>query len=150
MVIFSNHSLIYKTILGGLNMEHIFETETRKNSGVSSYNISFMRVCEQKKELFTEDEKEMKNILVDTSFDGDRRIISLIFDSCYDENYMHMKASINDAKEDRDIDYATRYNNYYFSLEFDSEKEISCGGDVHVSRNRCYVDEQNNSIVFYC
>ena len=122
----------------------------RKN--LNQFDISFMRVRSNKlnKEFGIENEKEMKDVIVDVSYEGQDRVVALMFMDCEDENYIHIKQSINEVKDDAATDYETKENSYIFHLEFDSSKEISCGGDVSVSKNRCYVDENNNSIVFVC
>lgn len=121
-----------------------------KGKGANQFDVTFMRVCSNKQtDLFLlEDDKEMKDVIVDVYYQDEKRIVTLLFQDCEDENYLHLKESILNAKEQDILDYESKYNSYIFHLEFDTEKEISCGGDVNASKSRCFVDEGNNSIVF--
>ena len=130
--------------------DYLTEENKAKKEEVHQFDISFMRVCtnKEKKDMIIEDEKEMSNVIVDVSFQDNERIITLFFWDCHDEGYLHLKRSIEQAKEDKPFDYAAKDNSYIFRLEFESAMEISCGGDICVTKKKCYVDEDNNAIVF--
>ena len=133
-------------------MFQYYSTEENKvkKELLNQFDISFMRVCtnKTKKDMIIEDEKEMSNVIVDVSLQDKERIITLFFIDCEDEDYLHLKQSIEYANQDNPFDYEAKDNSYIFRLEFDSEKEISCGGDLCATKSKCYIDETNNAIVF--
>lgn len=130
--------------------DYLTEENKVKKEKVHQFDISFMRVCtnKAKKDMIIEDEKEMSDVMVDVSLQDKERIITLFFLDCEDEDYLHLKQSIEYAKQDNPFDYEAKDNSYMFRLEFDSEKEISCGGDLCATKSKCYIDETNNAIVF--
>lgn len=130
--------------------DYLTEENKVKKEKVHQFDISFMRVCTNKvkKDMIIEDEKEMYDVIVDVSLQDKERIITLFFTDCADEDYLHLKQSIEYAKQDNPFDYEAKDNSYIFRLEFDSEKEISCGGDLCTTKSKCYIDETNNAIVF--
>lgn len=121
-----------------------------KVNDTNVFDVSFMRICanDLTREFEIENEINAKNVTVMTSYDGNDRIVSLYFEDYQDENYLQMKLSIQDAKDFYPTDYEAKYNRYIFHVEFESDEEIACGGDISVSKNMCHVDESNNAIIF--
>ena len=134
-------STISKTVTNGWNKKGIHQIEALY------YRLSSNVIT---KEWNIEDEIQMDKAYVLVEFDGDERIVSLCFADCEDEAFRGMKDSIREAKDKASMDYASRYNRYLFHVEFNVDAEVSIGPDVCVSKHQCYVDEDENRIIFIC
>lgn len=135
-------------------MSNISKTVTNgwNRKGIHQLEVSFCRLSSNAitKEWNIEDEIQMEDVLVQVELDGEDRIVSLCFPDCEDETYKCLKDSIRDAKDKASMDYAARHNRYLFHVEFESDKEVSVGPDITVSKNQCFVDEAENRIIFIC
>ena len=120
--------------------------------GIYQFDIVFFRVCanDVTNERSIEDEVYIGDVAVQVEYQGENRIVSLFFDDYENKAYKHLKDSIWEAKDEVSKNYEARHNRYLFHVEFESDKEVSAGADINVSKNQCFVDESENRIIFIC
>lgn len=132
---------------------NLSKTSNLESESINALDAWFMCICVDnfRKEHEIQSECSIKDVMVKETLEGDNRIVSLYFNDCADENYLQMKSAIEEAKDICMWDYEARCKSYMFYVEFTSaDDEIGYGGDISTSKNMCYVDEDENAIVFIC